>query len=80
VNCVWGRGVALTTTPFNAEVKEREKLYISTSPLGLRGMFYGEVYRYLFTVGSRQYVNYCYNRHVRAHMFISTSTTVSKNR
>jgi hypothetical protein len=39
--------VALNTYPyFNAEVKERVELYLY-SPSGLRGLFLGEIYKYV---------------------------------
>jgi len=41
-----GRGVALTTTPFSAEDKERVNLYI-LSPLGFRYLFWGVIYLYI---------------------------------
>jgi len=41
-----GRGVD-HPPPFSAEVKERVEIYLC-SPLGLRGLFYGELYLYLY--------------------------------
>ena len=42
-----GRGVALTAHPLSStEVKARAELYLF-SLLGLRGLFYGELYLYL---------------------------------
>jgi hypothetical protein len=38
--------VALNTPPYSTEVKERIELYLYSS-LGLRGIFYGELYFYI---------------------------------
>jgi hypothetical protein len=38
--------VALTTTPSSEEVREKVELYVY-SPLGLYGLFYGEIYFYV---------------------------------
>jgi len=34
--------------PSRGEVKERVAIYTSTPPLGLRGLFWGELYFYLY--------------------------------
>jgi len=39
-----GRGVVLTTHPHLAPKLRKEQSYISTSPVGLRCLFYGELY------------------------------------
>jgi hypothetical protein len=42
-----GRGLALTP-PHRAPRLKKENSYTSTPPLGLRGLFYGELYFYLY--------------------------------
>ena len=43
-----GRGVALTTLPHLVPRWRIECSYTSTPPLGLRGLFWGELYLYLY--------------------------------
>jgi hypothetical protein len=45
-----GRGVALTTLPHLAPRLKKEYSYTSTPPLGLRGLFQGDLY-YVYSKG-----------------------------
>ena len=45
----FGRNVALTTHPHLVTRLMKECSYISTPPLGLRGLFWGELYLFTFT-------------------------------
>jgi hypothetical protein len=46
--------VALITQPHLALRLEKEKSYTSAPPLGLRGLFYGEHYLYLYLYNSHE--------------------------
>jgi hypothetical protein len=52
-----GRGVD-HPLPFSAEVKERVELYLYP-PLGLRGLFYGEIYLHLYYHYRKEYCPSC---------------------
>jgi hypothetical protein len=46
------RGTALTTHPHVAtRLKTEKAIHTTTSPLGYYGLFYGDLYGYLFTTG-----------------------------